>query len=38
MLNGNSSRKPGDKRWVQAWDNLEVMNDLVRARFSAFKP
>jgi hypothetical protein len=29
MLNGNSSRNPGRApRWVQAWDNLEVISDL----------
>ena len=38
MLCGNSSRKPGDKRWVQAWDNLEVMNDLYVHGSAQFKP
>lgn len=28
MLVGNSSRKAGGPRWVQAWDNLEVKGDL----------
>ena len=28
MLNGNSSRKLGGERWVQVWDNLEVVKNL----------
>ena len=28
MLNGNSSRSLGGARWVQVWDNLEVIQEL----------